>query len=178
MSARCASEGGPIMRRFIKPFASLTMTAAVLACLFAEGCGGGGGGNMANPLASLSNKLGMGSGAAATGSGSKTMDLVQGGMSAYQAMTFGGPADEDETGKSVAVAITNKHGLYDNVNLTDYVTLVGLTVAQYSPRSELTWYFGALNTNEVGAYSGPRGYILITRGAPASMQGASAPAPA
>jgi predicted Zn-dependent protease len=73
-------------------------------------------------------------------------------------------------GQSVAVAITNRYGLDSNEALNKYVTLVGMTVAAATPRADSTFNFGVLNTDEVNAYAGPNGYIMITRGALARMQ--------
>jgi predicted Zn-dependent protease len=79
-------------------------------------------------------------------------------------------ADEDEMGRSVAIAATNRWPLYDNPAVTKYVTLVGLTLADASSRPDGNWVFGVLDTPEIGAYSGPNGYILVTRGALKAMQ--------
>jgi predicted Zn-dependent protease len=78
--------------------------------------------------------------------------------------------DEDDLGQSVAIAATNRWPLYDNPALTKYVTMVGLTLADVTPNPTGNWVFGVLDTPEVGAYSGPNGYILVTRGALALMQ--------
>ncbi|MCY2954385.1 MAG: M48 family metalloprotease [Planctomycetota bacterium] len=72
--------------------------------------------------------------------------------------------DEDTLGQSVGVALTNRYGLYDNQNLLEYVTMVGLTVASTSPKPNGNYVFGILKTNEVNAFSGPNGYVFITYG--------------
>ena len=68
-------------------------------------------------------------------------------------------------GQSVAVAVTNNYGVVDDEALTRYVTLVGLTVAYATPRADEEFVFGVLDSDEVNAFSGPAGYILVTRGA-------------
>jgi predicted Zn-dependent protease len=73
-------------------------------------------------------------------------------------------ADEDELGRTVAIAATNKWRLYEDPAVTKYVTLVGLTVAAASDNPDGDWVFGVLDTPEIGAYSGPNGYVLVTRG--------------
>jgi predicted Zn-dependent protease len=78
--------------------------------------------------------------------------------------------DEDAMGQAVAVALTNQYGLNDDESLLRYVTLVGLTVASGSSRPDGNYVFGVLNSDVVNAFSGPNGYILITRGALARMQ--------
>ena len=51
-----------------------------------------------------------------------------------------------------------------------YVNLVGLTVASASPNPGGNWVFGVLETSEVNAFSGPNGYVFVTRGALLHMQ--------
>jgi predicted Zn-dependent protease len=54
-------------------------------------------------------------------------------------------------------------GLVDDPKVTRYVSLVGLAVAQFASR-QLPFRFGILDTDIVGAYALPGGYIFITRG--------------
>src|SRR5688572_6484504 len=95
--------------------------------------------------------------------GGTTGQLISAGGKAAQAEALG-EEQEPAMGQSVAVAITNKYGLDPNVALNRYVTLVGWTVANSSPRAEMRFNFGVLNTDEVNAYAGPAGYILVSRG--------------
>lgn len=121
------------------------------------GCssGGGGGNNTGISIGSLI--------------GGQRGELVDSGLKAGSALTMS-EADEDEMGRSVAIAATNKWPLYDNPALTKYVTLIGLTLADASPRPDGNWVFGVLDTPDIGAYSGPNGYIMVTRGALKAMQ--------
>jgi predicted Zn-dependent protease len=73
--------------------------------------------------------------------------------------------DEDSIGQSVGVVLTNRYGLTQNKTLEYYVMLVGLTVADASPNPGMKWVFGVLETSEVNAFSGPNGYVFVTRGA-------------
>jgi len=77
---------------------------------------------------------------------------------------------EDGLGQSVAIAITSQFGVVSNEALNRYVTLVGLTVASSSKRPDGNYLFGVVNTPQINAFSGPNGYILITRGAIEAMQ--------
>src|SRR4029079_19055889 len=77
---------------------------------------------------------------------------------------------QDEIGQAIAVAITNRYPLSSDTQLTDYVNLVGLTVASVAPNADINYSFGVLDTPEVGAYSAPGGYIFITRGALGMLQ--------
>jgi predicted Zn-dependent protease len=48
--------------------------------------------------------------------------------------------------------------------LNRYVTLVGLTLADASRRPDGNWLFCVVDTPEANAFSGPDGYVMITRG--------------
>jgi predicted Zn-dependent protease len=85
------------------------------------------------------------------------------------AMTLG-PAQENAIGESVGVAITNRYPLVPNDNLQRYVMLVGLTVASASPMPTAPWMFGVVDSPEINAFSGPNGYVFITRGALMQMK--------
>jgi predicted Zn-dependent protease len=95
--------------------------------------------------------------------------LISAGQKAVAATTLG-EAQEDALGQSVAISATNRYRLDPNESLNKYVTLVGLTVASASPRPDGNYVFGVLDSDEVNAFSGPNGYILITRGAILRMQ--------
>jgi predicted Zn-dependent protease len=76
---------------------------------------------------------------------------------------------EDAMGQSVGVQLTSTYGLYNDPQAEKYVTLVGLTVASSSTSPTGNYVFGILDTPEVNAFSGPNGYVFITRGALAQM---------
>ena len=78
--------------------------------------------------------------------------------------------DEPAMGQSVGVVLTSTYGVYQDDTLLTYVTLVGLTVASASPNPGGNYVFGILDTDEVNAFSGPDGYIFITRGALQQMK--------
>lgn len=77
---------------------------------------------------------------------------------------------EDELGQTVAITATNKWPVYDKPELNKYVTMVGLTLAESTKATNAKWLFCVLDTPDIGAYSGPNGYIMVTRGAIAAMQ--------
>lgn len=101
--------------------------------------------------------------------GGKEGQLIQATGKGVTALSLS-ETQEDSMGQSVAVAITNRYGLDANEALSKYVALVGMTVAASTPRADSTFNFGVLNTDEVNAYAGPNGYIMITRGALNRMQ--------
>lgn len=75
------------------------------------------------------------------------------------------PEAEDGMGQAVAVALTNDYELTEDEALDKYVSLVGLTLVNSSPRPVGNWQFGVLDTDDVNAFAGPNGYIFVTRGA-------------
>jgi predicted Zn-dependent protease len=72
--------------------------------------------------------------------------------------------DEQAMGESVAMAVTTRYPVVKDQKLNQYVTLVGLTLADSSRRPDGNWLFAVVETSDVNAFSGPDGYILITRG--------------
>jgi predicted Zn-dependent protease len=139
--------------------------------LMIAGCGGSGGGgssasNNSNVLSSLTSMIpGMGGAKA-----QQAAEAAQLGAKALDVMDLESQQRQDEIGQSVAVAITNRYPLLHDQALTDYVNLVGLTVAWASSNPDINYCFGVLDTPDVGAYSAPGGYVFITRGCLAMCQ--------
>lgn len=78
--------------------------------------------------------------------------------------------NERAIGESVSLALTNQYGVIHNPRLARYVVLVGQTIISRTSRADQPWVFGVLDTDTVNAYSGPGGYVWITRGAVMKMQ--------
>jgi predicted Zn-dependent protease len=154
------------MKRIINRLAILASAALLAGC---SGNGGGGGGGLGNISIGGIGIPGVGGGGGGGNRVSQYVNMGSGVIEAYSANSLN-EADEDEMGRTVAIAATNQWPLYDNPNLTKYVTMVGLAVADSSSRPGGNWVFGVLDTPQIGAYSGPNGYILITRGAISAMQ--------
>jgi beta-barrel assembly-enhancing protease len=76
-----------------------------------------------------------------------------------------GEKDEPAYGRSMAIAATNQYTPSDNKQLLEYVNYIGYTLASVSPEPDRHYLFGVLDSDTVGAFSGPDGYIFITRGA-------------
>jgi predicted Zn-dependent protease len=142
---------------------SLIAVLGLAGVLMLAGCSGGGG--------DQGGAGGIGGSGVSLGSliGGKAGQYTDAGLKAGSAITLS-EEQEDEMGRTVAIAATNRWPLYDNPELTKYVTLVGLTLASVSARPDGNWVFGVLDTPQVGAYSGPNGYIMVTRGALAIME--------
>ncbi len=80
-----------------------------------------------------------------------------------------GTEEEVDIGRGVAATVAGYYKLDRDAALTDYVNMVGLTVAAADPRSDIRYRFGVLDTDQVNAISAPGGYIFVTRGALALM---------
>ncbi|MEO5971457.1 MAG: M48 family metalloprotease [Bdellovibrionia bacterium] len=81
--------------------------------------------------------------------------------------------DEKEVGRQMAAKLIGSMGLYDNPDVSKYVSLVGLTVAAQSSRPEITYHFGILKSDEVNALATPGGYIFVTTGLLKSLRSES-----
>jgi len=77
--------------------------------------------------------------------------------------------EETDIGRIVAARILATYPLSSHEKLQKYVTLVGNTVAAYSPRPALDWHFSVLDSTVVNAFSTPGGYIFVTTGALTQM---------
>ncbi len=95
--------------------------------------------------------------------------MIKAGGHEINAITLS-ESDEPALGQSVGLSVTNTYPVLKNDALTKYVTLVGFTLASTQNDSNLRCVFGILDTPEVNAFSGPHGYIFITRGALAAMK--------
>ncbi len=78
-------------------------------------------------------------------------------------------AEEQEIGGAAAAKMIAIFGLVDNPPMVRYVNLVGQSVAQFASR-QMPFRFAVLDTDIVGAYALPGGYIFITRQALAGMK--------
>jgi predicted Zn-dependent protease len=73
-------------------------------------------------------------------------------------------AEEQALGKQVSDKIRTRYGVVQDANVHRYVSLVGLALAQGSPRPALPWTFIVLDTDGANAFAAPGGYVHITRG--------------
>ncbi len=79
-------------------------------------------------------------------------------------------AEELRFGREVAARMIGRFSLYDNKQLTRYVSLVGQSLVQNGNRPEIEYHFAVLNTDVINAFAAPGGYVFVTRGAIAKMQ--------
>lgn len=85
------------------------------------------------------------------------------------------PLAEDEeyyVGRAVAARITSTYPLYRNARLTDYLNLIGQTIALHTdkPTTFGGYHFALLDSPEINAFACPGGIILITRGMLSSVK--------
>ena len=73
-------------------------------------------------------------------------------------------AEERQIGQQVSDKIVEEFGVYQDANVTKYVTLVGAVLALQSPRPGLDWQFVVLDTEGVNAFAAPGGFVHITKG--------------
>lgn len=73
--------------------------------------------------------------------------------------------DERKIGEKISAALIDRFGVYQDTDVTKYVSLVGSVLAQASSRPNLKWEFIVLDTDGVNAYAAPGGLVHITRGA-------------
>jgi predicted Zn-dependent protease len=77
-------------------------------------------------------------------------------------------ADDEEyyVGRAVAARLTSTYPLYRNNRLTDYLNLIGQTIALHTdmPTTFGGYHFAILDSPEINAFACPGGIILITRG--------------
>ena len=73
-------------------------------------------------------------------------------------------AEEQQIGQQVSDKVVESFGVYQDANVTKYVTLVGAVLAQASTRPNLNWQFVVLDTEGVNAFAAPGGFVHITKG--------------
>jgi len=99
------------------------------------------------------------------GADKKDIELFKKGVKTLQAMQPIEVEQEIIIGQAVAVeAFSRFGGEYQDESLTQYVNLVGRTVAEVSDRPELNYHFAILDSQEHNAFAAPGGYIFVTIG--------------
>ena len=72
------------------------------------------------------------------------------------------PQEEQQIGEATAAKMIAMFGVIEAPKLVHYVNLVGQAVAQYAPR-QVPYRFGILDSDIVGAFALPGGFIFITK---------------
>jgi|GEM_PF-1006614 len=133
------------------------------ASIFIVSCGedSGSGTNSPNSGGSAAPAFGLNLGI--PGVPGNAFGYAQAGLTLLSSFTIP-PESEDAWGQAIAISVTNDTPIVSDQRLNDYVAMVGYTVADGTPHPDGNYVFGVLDTDRVGAYSGPNGYVMITRG--------------
>ena len=76
------------------------------------------------------------------------------------------PKDEYLLGKEVAASILSAYKVYENEKVTEYVNLIGQSLAIFSdlPETYGGYHFLILDSDDLNTFSAPGGLIFVTRG--------------
>lgn len=80
---------------------------------------------------------------------------------------------EVKIGRSLAAKLIHKYGIVKNPEATIYINSIGQEISDSTSRTDLSFRFGILDTDEINAFACPGGFIFLTRGAFYSMQSES-----
>jgi predicted Zn-dependent protease len=114
--------------------------------------------------------------AATLPAGAQLGDILNGvskGAQAAEAKRDWTPEQEEAVGRASAAKMIHVFGLYNNPAMTNYVNLVGDTVAQFGARNNVQYHFAILDTDIINAFAMPGGYVFITRGSLANISNES-----
>lgn len=136
---------------------SLFLPALFLACLIFSGCE-----TMDKMTASVTSV------AAGTGliSQDHAQSITRTTTAVSKTMEDITPSQEYYIGRTVAATILNKYKAFDKEKATDYLNLLGQSIALASDRPETYggYHFLILDSDEINALAAPGGLIFITRG--------------
>jgi predicted Zn-dependent protease len=104
-----------------------------------------------------------------SGGSLETGKLIEGGNKFIQASSLDA-RHEKALGESVSLRLTNDYGVAKDDAFQHYVMFVGQAVASRTSRAGGPWVFGVLDSEKVNAFSGPGGFVWVTRGAVQQMQ--------
>jgi predicted Zn-dependent protease len=84
-------------------------------------------------------------------------------------LSFVSEAQEIQMGQQLLAQSRQQTGFYNDPALAQYISGIGMRMAQASERPQLPWEFHLLDDPVVNAYAAPGGFIFITRGILAYM---------
>ena len=73
-------------------------------------------------------------------------------------------AQEISAGQEADAQVKMEMGIYNDPNLQEYVSSVGMRLARLSERPNLPWHYTVVDSPAVNAFALPGGYIYVTRG--------------
>ena len=72
---------------------------------------------------------------------------------------------EIEIGRAVFAKLAGKYGVIKHEKSTEYLNKFGKSLAMFTERQEIEYFFAILKSDQVNAYALPGGYVLISLGA-------------
>jgi predicted Zn-dependent protease len=72
--------------------------------------------------------------------------------------------EERDLGEKISTMLCQNFGVYQDKDVTKYVSLVGGVLAQQSKKPSLNWTFIILDTEAVNAFAAPGGIVHVTKG--------------
>ncbi|MFH2011429.1 MAG: M48 family metalloprotease [Pseudomonadota bacterium] len=99
-------------------------------------------------------------------SSEQAVSIKRTSKAASQAFEKFTPENEYYIGRTIAANILNRYKVYDNREATEYLNLIGQTMAAASDKPETFngYHFLILDTDEINAFAAPGGFILVSRG--------------
>jgi Zn-dependent protease with chaperone function len=73
-------------------------------------------------------------------------------------------AEERQIGDQVSTQLIARFGVFQDADVTKYVSLVGSVIAGVSTKPNMQWEFIVLDTDGVNAFAAPGGFVFVTKG--------------
>ena len=73
-------------------------------------------------------------------------------------------AQEISAGQQADAQVKTEMGIYNDANLQEYVSSIGMKLAKSSERPDLPWHYSVVDVPAINAFALPGGYVYITRG--------------
>jgi predicted Zn-dependent protease len=105
-----------------------------------------------------------GSFAALAGLGAGFMSCARNPVTGKSEISLVSESQEIQMGQQYAQQIVQTMGVYENQQVKDYVSKLGLALAAKSERPKLPWAFHVMDDPTVNAFALPGGFIFVTRG--------------
>ncbi|WCL48126.1 M48 family metalloprotease [Leptospira sp. GIMC2001] len=80
---------------------------------------------------------------------------------------------EVKMGRSLAAKLISKYGLVRSEENTKYINEIGHELSSVSSRTDLSFRFGILDTDEINAFACPGGFVFLTKGSIRVMESES-----
>jgi predicted Zn-dependent protease len=73
-------------------------------------------------------------------------------------------AQEISAGQEADAQVKKEMGIYNDANLQEYISGIGMRLAMVGERPNLPWHYSVVDSPVVNAFALPGGYVYITRG--------------